>query len=296
MTGSVIDGIGTGLWRVVEPPVVFGYRLSQFYPTAELDQYLGEAKLDPARQFYRDRLLEFRTFFDVSRAGFAHILVQNGVPNGPRYKRRLYDYYDRTSTADLERVYAETAKYWVLRFLMRFERERDLGGFVGGLKQCSERLERPLRVLDFGCGISDLGLAAVIDGHQVTIADLADAKLDFAKWRYERNGFDVTVHAIPDTETPPPLEPDSFDVVVASEVMKQVRSPTEYLKMFHDALGPEGSFYCTQGTPTTGWFGERSTGARIEASIREGNSPAYRDRFRESFEQHDGRYWWRKRP
>jgi SAM-dependent methyltransferase len=271
----------------------FLYRLSPIYPTGHLELYLGPAKLNSNQQFFRDRVTEFCDFFDVGMFELLRLIASNGVPNGPRYWKNVTQLYeDSSNDAELKNIYEETAALWSLRFLVRFEREWDLGQVVTTLREESERRDRPLRVIDYGCGISDLGLAAAVEGHDVTICDLDDEKFEFAQWRYERNGYDVDVVPVEDVTEFPDLGEGTYDIVFASEVMKQVTDPVKLLKVFRRALDNDGLLYCTQGTPKSDWFGNKTGGTRV--GVEKGNSEEYRQRFLGWFNNwQDTDDWWR---
>lgn len=71
-----------------------------------------------------------------------------------------------------------------------------------------------------------------------------DSKLNFAIWRYRRNNFAVNVLPILDTEKLPDLKENEYDIMIASEVMKQqVRDPLALLRLFCRTLKPDGLFY-----------------------------------------------------
>jgi 2-polyprenyl-3-methyl-5-hydroxy-6-metoxy-1,4-benzoquinol methylase len=55
-------------------------------------------------------------------------------------------------------------------------------------------------VLDYGCGVSDVGLLLAQNGFDVTLADLELPKLEFAKKRFIWRGLDIKAIGINDTE------------------------------------------------------------------------------------------------
>lgn len=236
-------------------------------------------------------------FFDVDASECLRLFLAHGRPDGATFKRALFESFDsRTNSQNLTTAYKELAELWSLRLLMKFERQSGLREFLKIVEDYEEKLGGKLHVIDYGCGVSDLGLLLASYGHTVTICDLQDKKLEFTTWRFKRNGLPVNVIPVPDAEALPVLGENIFDLVIACDVLKQVRNPYSTIKVFYESLKPNCLFYCTQGTPETNWFGEQVGGDRLAEALHIGNSMVYKTWFLESFTKgefvQDVPNWW----
>jgi 2-polyprenyl-3-methyl-5-hydroxy-6-metoxy-1,4-benzoquinol methylase len=100
--------------------------------------------------------------------------------------------------------------------------------------------ERPgRRYLDYGSGIGSDALIFAAAGFDVTLADVADPLLAFAKWRCERRG--IAVRTIDLKREPPPRE--AFDVVVCFDVLEHVHRPLRTLDTISRSLSPGGLLF-----------------------------------------------------
>jgi 2-polyprenyl-3-methyl-5-hydroxy-6-metoxy-1,4-benzoquinol methylase len=96
-------------------------------------------------------------------------------------------------------------------------------------------------MVDYGCGVSDYGLAFGLHGFAVTLVDLAGRCLDFAASRYRRRGLSCTVIEVrPDDEYP---ELPTADVVVAGDVLEHLRDPRIVIANVARSLSPRGYFW-----------------------------------------------------
>ncbi len=92
----------------------------------------------------------------------------------------------------------------------------------------------PARILDFGCGIGDVMKEAVQMGYDCEGFDVSPYASEFLRaqgYRVFRNTED--------------LPPNSYDVIVAVEVLEHAFSPTSVLNSVHKALKFGGLFYYT---------------------------------------------------
>lgn len=95
----------------------------------------------------------------------------------------------------------------------------------------------PLDVLDLGCGIGLVGIAALRAGHRVTFSDHASVAVATAISNAALNGFPGAPGLIFDWRQPP----DSvFDFVVASDVLYEVSSHASLLATLHKMLSQNG--------------------------------------------------------
>jgi 2-polyprenyl-3-methyl-5-hydroxy-6-metoxy-1,4-benzoquinol methylase len=102
------------------------------------------------------------------------------------------------------------------------------------------------KVIDYGCGVADYGIAFAILGWEVSICDIMKGPLEFAMWRF--NQRNLLFHAIPANEED--LYPDLGvqDLVIAGEILEHLRDPIKALERIDAALS-SGGFLFTSGYP-----------------------------------------------
>ena len=110
-------------------------------------------------------------------------------------------------------------------------RERFL---LEGLAAESERVNRPLRVLDVGCGEGQFAAALARTGAEVVAIDVAEEPL--RRLRARHPGLDARLVA---AEAPLPLEDSSFDIVWAGETIEHVADTAQWLSEVRRVL-PSG--------------------------------------------------------
>ena len=94
--------------------------------------------------------------------------------------------------------------------------------------------DRPLRILDFGCGTGWLG-ASLTDLGDVTGIDLAPAAVEHARREFP----DVQFIAGGFSDAPPT---GPFDLIISSEVIAHVADHAEYIQRVAELLRPGGIF------------------------------------------------------
>ena len=214
--------------------------------TRRLYTHNKELQIDPQAPVFRDRLREICEFYNVGFAKFLWYCLVYGAPNSRYFNLKLNEQFEgKTAPGDLKSAYEKAAFLYSLRLMLCYERYSDMEAFIDhvGLWRKSTRLE----ILDYGCGVADVGLLFSHFGCSVTIADLDDRKLDFARWRFSRRGYRPQVLAIADTEQIPDLQSEKYDLIVALELMEHVRDPLKLLRCFTTALKPNGYLYDTLG-------------------------------------------------
>ncbi len=95
------------------------------------------------------------------------------------------------------------------------------------------------RYLDYGAGIGSDALVFADEGFEVTLADVAEPLLAFARWRCERRGIRVKTIDLK-RETPPRR---SFDVAVCFDVLEHVHRPLKTLDGIGRSLRPGGLLF-----------------------------------------------------
>jgi 2-polyprenyl-3-methyl-5-hydroxy-6-metoxy-1,4-benzoquinol methylase len=97
------------------------------------------------------------------------------------------------------------------------------------------RVDRPLRVLDIGCGEGHFAEVLVRDGAEVVAIDVAEEPLRRARARHP--ALDVR---LVEPEAPLPLEDASFDVVWAGETIEHVADTSQWLSEVRRVLRSGG--------------------------------------------------------
>jgi len=88
--------------------------------------------------------------------------------------------------------------------------------------------------LDYGSGIGSDALVFASAGCRVTLADVSEPLLAFAKWRCERRGFDVRTIDLKNGQ--PPRR--QFDAVVCFDVLEHIHRPLRTLWTIHQSMRP----------------------------------------------------------
>jgi 2-polyprenyl-3-methyl-5-hydroxy-6-metoxy-1,4-benzoquinol methylase len=99
---------------------------------------------------------------------------------------------------------------------------------------------RPGRAfLDYGSGVGSDALVFAAAGFDVTLADIADPLLAFAKWRCERHGVPVRTVDLKRERLPR----QRFDAVVCFDVLEHIHRPLRPLNAIRRAMTPGALFF-----------------------------------------------------
>ena len=93
--------------------------------------------------------------------------------------------------------------------------------------------------LDFGSGIGSDALVFAASGFDVTLADVAEPLLAFAKWRCEQRG--LTVKTVDLKRQQPPAR--TYDAVVCFDVLEHVHRPLRTLDQINRSMRPGGLLF-----------------------------------------------------
>ena len=115
------------------------------------------------------------------------------------------------------------------------------------------RATRTLRCLDFGSGVGDMGHLLGALGHEVDLADVSKTLLAFAQYRLERRGQKAGYVDLNDAT----LESNTYDVVIAKDVLAHVPDFRATVTMLHRSLRPGGllltNFDTRPASPENAW-------------------------------------------
>jgi len=92
--------------------------------------------------------------------------------------------------------------------------------------------------LDFGSGIGSIGLFMAGCGFEVTLADVSEPLLAYAKWRFGKRGLrgrfiDLNKERLPDC---------TFDLVTSLDVLEHIPAPDKIIQQIHGSLTVGGVF------------------------------------------------------
>ncbi|MGE3510729.1 MAG: class I SAM-dependent methyltransferase [Vicinamibacterales bacterium] len=94
-------------------------------------------------------------------------------------------------------------------------------------------------ILDYGSGIGSDALVAASVGLDVTLADVSEPLLAFARWRCERHGHAVRTIDLKREA----LEPAAYDAVICFDVLEHVPRPVDTVRTLAGSLKPFGLLF-----------------------------------------------------
>lgn len=97
-----------------------------------------------------------------------------------------------------------------------------------------------LRVLDAGGGLGQVSCWLARQGHQVLLAEPAQAMLDYAAHRLQRHGVQSCAASIQQLADTLPVDQQQFDLVVCHAVLEWLHNPQETLQQLLQHLKPGG--------------------------------------------------------
>ena len=123
--------------------------------------------------------------------------------------------------------------------LMQWHASLDRKPYRDAIDRLCQRLtlEKPRRILDFGCGIGTDALILASRGYEVTLVDVAGPTFDFARHRFRRRGLNADFI---ESNSPVPNPPGHFDGVICFDVFEHLPDPLGAAKRLVKGLKPEG--------------------------------------------------------
>jgi len=244
---------------------------------------IKKLQLDEKIPIFLDRQYEITSFFGVNNFYLFYYFMKNGYPQTSRFKKKLYSFFhDRTNDdKSLKKAYENSSFCYSVRLCLAYQKYSLISVYLDFILTSLKKPISSLKVLDYGCGISDIGLLFAKLGANVTIADLDNKKFDFAKWRYEKRKLPFTFIPIKEPSDIPILERSRYDLVIIIEVFEHVRDPFSLLKMLTVSLKKDGLLFDSMA----GSFDRLVEGDHLAESIKIGNSKEYRSYFSAYYRQ-----------
>lgn len=205
------------------------------------ERLASQTRRNPELSVEQDRLKEFAEFYGLSEEEAMQI---ESITN----KQALEDAFNSVETdSGLTRNYQDARLLYTARMQLaytRFPVAYKLVQFINSFYPPNKR--KNVRVLDYGCGVGDYGLAFATQGYYLTLCDIEGGNLDFARWRFEQRKLPHDVIPATEQNLYPALKQQ--DIVLAGEVFEHVREPVTVLKNIHAAL-PKGGLLWYSGYP-----------------------------------------------
>ncbi|MFZ3591341.1 class I SAM-dependent methyltransferase [Bacillus sp. DJP31] len=100
--------------------------------------------------------------------------------------------------------------------------------------------EKPLRILDIGCGFGITSIWLSELGHQVTGIDITPDMIETAKQKAEEKGKNIMFLLGDLTSLERTLESETFDFILCHNVLGYIENPTEILEKLQSLLTKDG--------------------------------------------------------
>lgn len=266
---------------MVEKKTKFAVGLLEFtgYLLQSQSDTSGEKKESQIKKwlpFYLDRFLEVLKYYPLSPRKFLALVNEYDFPTTEYYKEKFTEKFTAVDPSGLYTSYADQDLVYTLRLMLGYTRIDYVLPYWNEIKKRISPESSSL--LDYGGGVSDVGLFMAQKGAKVTIVELDTPKAHFTRKRFEARGYSCNLIASQDTETLPTIE-TKFDLIVATEILEHFRYPTAMISYFYDHLNPHGLLLNSMGTS----FERETGGDHLDESLAEGNSKAYKENYEHKF-------------
>ncbi|MBU1118736.1 class I SAM-dependent methyltransferase [Patescibacteria group bacterium] len=138
-----------------------------------------------------------------------------------------------------------------------------------------------ISMLDYGCGVSDIGLLFSSLGAHVTLCDLDNKRFDFVLKRFTRRGYNPDTVRVVDAEKIPLFPKNNFDIIIATEVFEHVRDPLALLTSLTLALKRNGFLFDSMG----GKFERDDRPHHLKEAFKIGQSREYKEYYHSHYRQ-----------
>lgn len=274
-----LNAISKSINRSICPVYIFFEPLSiknKWYKSIKRTQ------LDSRNPLFMDRQKEIKEYFNKSNLNLAVYYLKNGWPNSNRFKHYYIKSFEgKTGPDKLKNAYDSIGFAYTLRLMLAYERYSMICDYLDCMISDSNKNLDQFDVLDYGCGVSDIGLLFSLFGSKVTIADLDNDRFNFVIWRFHRRGYNPQVIRISSTEIYPELPESKFDLIIATELFEHVRDPMKLLSNFTKSLKRGGYLFDSMG----GRFERDDRPHHLNEAFKIGQSRRYREYYENNYLQ-----------
>jgi len=241
---------------------------------------IKKMQLNKNKPLFLDRQSEIKKFFNVNNLYLLKHYIKYGFPNTDRFKQHyLQAFKGSTGPNKLKKAYDSVSFDYTLRLMLTYERYSMITGYLDFMIKDSGKNLGEFKVLDYGCGVSDIGLLFSSFGTEVTICDLDNKRFNFVVWRFNKRGFNPETIRVDDTEVYPELPRLKFDLIIATEIFEHVRDPLRLLKNFTESLKSGGYLFDSMG----GNFERDDRPHHLKEAFEIGQSKKYVDFYNEHY-------------
>ena len=242
---------------------------------------IKETQINKKIPLFSDRQNEIKSYFKLKNKDLLNIFQKYGFPNSKKYKQNLMNFFEGRTKSDkaLKNSYKDAAFLYTLRLMLAYERYSLIIPYLDYIIKDSKKTIEKFKVLDYGCGVSGIGLLLASLKANVTIADLDDEKFVFTIWRYKKRSLSPNIIKIKNISDYPEIPKNKFDLIIATELFEHVRDPLRLLKNFTNALKKGGYLFDSMG----GEFEREVGGDHLAEAIKIGNSKEFKDYYKKHF-------------
>lgn len=248
-----------------------------FDPRTIKNKWYSEIKktqLNKNKPLFLDRQKEIKDFFNVNNLYLLKYYLKYGFPNTDKFKEHyLQAFKNNTEPNKLKKAYDSITFDYTLRLMLAYERYSMMTDYLDFIIKDSGKNLSEFRVLDYGCGISDIGLLFASFGAKVTICDLDNSRFDFTISRFKKRGLNPETIRVTNTEVYPELPKSKFDLIIATELFEHVRDPFKLLNNFTKALKGSGYLFDSMGRK----FERDNRPHHLKEAFKIGNSKEYKE-------------------
>jgi len=229
---------------------------------------------------YLERLYELLHFYPLSLKRFINIIKKYGYPTSEVYKLNFNKLFLYTGKDNLFNSYRKQDLVYTTRLMLCYNRVYFISPY---LKLINRRGIKT--VLDYGCGVSDIGLLLSKLGCDLSLVDLDLPKLYFTKQRFIWRKLPVKIYPVDNTEKLANIS-EKYDLIIATEIIEHYRYPIKMINYFYDRLNNDGLLLLTIGKS----FKKEKGGDHLDEAFEEGSSPEYWNNFNKKFKPVDGKF------
>ena len=279
-------------WRLLQalrrraPWIAYLAELVSAPPSLDVDSHVRKlilaTRLHAAWPLRLDRQYELMEFLELRWKDVRGIYSKVGYPGSEQFKSHIARVFESSKATDeqLRLAYKQTELLYTTQLMVEYDRFGMVAPYVDFLCSHFGGSLKGIHVVDYGCGVSDIGLLFATLGASVTIVDLEGMRGDFARWRYDRRGIAVGWCLLQSTEAFAKFDDASVDLFIATEVFEHIRDPLRLLQLAARSLKRGGILFDSMG----GEFDREVEGDHLAESIAIGNSEEFRSFYKQHFD------------